>query len=76
MNYNELVTALTLARCSQRMTQAELARRLDMSQSRVSELESLMTIPKITTVCAWAFALRIELKFDLHRLYPRDEERP
>ena len=65
--WRDLREAMIAAREQQGLTQQQLAEVMGITQSAVSQFESLGGNPRMTTVVAYAQALQLKLSFDATR---------
>ena len=73
--YEEFAALVTRYREAAGMTQADLARAINVNPSTISRVESLENIPKLDTVLALAKALKIDLIEDLMASVPQKKKR-
>jgi DNA-binding XRE family transcriptional regulator len=62
--WHDLRNIMVEAREAQGLTQADLAMKLGITQSAVSQFESLSGNPRLMTLIAYAQALNLKLTFD------------
>ena len=63
-SWHDLRNMMVEARETQGLTQADLAVKLGITQSAVSQFESLSGNPRLMTLIAYAQALNLKLTFD------------
>jgi DNA-binding XRE family transcriptional regulator len=73
--WHALRETLIARRLALGLSQAELAAKLGLTQSAISQFESLYTNPKIATVGQYASALKIRLHFHAEEVRLPDQER-